>query len=122
MNWVPGRWVISCRGGRVWGGWSINLSMPPDADFDCWVEFPVKPLFVGEGGAVMELVFWSDCAKRWVHAVSDHFWRELPKGHIQVTTGDLAWLRGVMARHGWPAIRDCVAELERGPIPAVEEN
>jgi hypothetical protein len=100
-------------------GWSLNLSLPP-GDMDFEVELPGPPLFDTSQGPVLELVFWSELTKRWIHAVADHFWRELPEEHVQVTVGDLAWLRGVVGRHGPAALIECVADLERCMIPAVE--
>ncbi len=104
------------RAGGFWSGWSINLTTPLGADF--WVELPVPPLFDTTEGVVSELVFWSHAVERWVHAVSQHFERELPPGHVQVTVGDLAWLRGVAARKGQVGLRACIADLEQHMVPS----
>lgn len=95
-------------------GWSVNLTSPGH-DFE--LELPVPALFETSVGSVVELVFWSAVAERWVHAVSEHFARELPGGHVQVTLGDMTWLRRIVDRAGVMGLRVCVAELEESQIP-----
>jgi hypothetical protein len=81
------------------------------------LELPVPPLFESTQGPVMEIVFWSDNVERWVHAVSAHFVRELPDGHVQVTIGDLAWIDQVVSRWGFEGLRGCVEDLELVMVP-----
>jgi hypothetical protein len=82
----------------------------PGQEFE--IELPVLPLFKTSVGLVIELVFWSENTKRWIHAVSEHFERNLPEGHIQVTVWDMVWLKGVVSRLGVDGLRQCVGELE----------
>lgn len=96
-------------------GYSVNLSLK-DQDFE--VDLPVPPLFMTSVGPVAELVFWSVPAARWIHAVSEHFERQLPQGHVQVTVGDLTWLRGVVARTGLQGLMACISDLEEFQDPS----
>lgn len=95
-------------------GWSVNLSL---LDHDQEIELPVPPLFVTSVGPVIELVFWSQLVERWIHAVSEAFERELPQGHVQVTYGDLTWIRLVADRKGLQGLRECVSDLEEFQLP-----
>jgi len=85
---------------------------------DFVVDFPVPPLFRTRVGEVMELVFWSPVVARWIHGVSEHFERHLPRDHVQVTVGDLTWLRGVVGRRGLEGLRDCISDLEEFQAPS----
>lgn len=96
-------------------GYSVNLSLK-DQDFE--VDLPVPALFQTSVGLVMELVYWSEGTKRWIHHVSEHFERELPLGHVQVTVGDLTWFRGVVARKGLQGLRECIHDLEEFQLPS----
>jgi hypothetical protein len=103
------------RAGGFWQGWSINLS---ERGRDFWLELPVPTLFSTTEGVVIELVFWSLVAERWVHAVAEHFERQLPEGHVQLAVGDLAWLRSVAARKGQVGLRECIEDLEAHMLPS----
>ncbi len=100
-------------------GWSVNLSSL-DPDHTAEVELPVEPLWVGQFGPVVEVVFWSEAVSRWMHGVAAHFHRELPPGHIQVTVGDLAWIRHVTARAGSEGLKACLHDLESCMVPSAE--
>lgn len=103
----------------AWRGWSINLTIEgQEHTFE--TTLPAPPLFMSSLGPVVELVFWSDTVSRWMHAVSAPFWRELPEGHVQVTVGDLVWLKGVMDRRGGMGLAACVRELEASMVPGVD--
>lgn len=94
-------------------GWSINLSLvstDPRTVFE--VDFPVPPLWKGRYGDVMEVVFWSDRVQRWIHGVALSFERQLPTGHVQVTVGDLAWVRSMVLRRGVEGIVEVIHDLE----------
>lgn len=100
----------------MWRGWSVNLSMSgPDFTFE--TDFPVPPMFETSQGPVLEVVFWSQATERWIHGVSDYFERELPPGHVQVTVGDLAWVRQVVQRAGPAGLLECVEDLEQAMVP-----
>jgi hypothetical protein len=99
-----------------WRGVSVNLSTT-DPDHLFALELPVPPLFESTQGPVMEIVFWSGNVDRWVHAVSAHFARQLPEGHVQVTVGDLAWIDQVVSRWGLEGLRGCVEDLELVMVP-----
>lgn len=96
-------------------GWSVNVSMKGH-DFE--VDLPTRVMFATSVGPVVELVLWSELVNKWIHAVQDPFARDLPAGHIQVTVGDLAWLRQVVARRGPDALAECVDDLERSMVPS----
>lgn len=96
-------------------GYSVNLSLMTE-DFE--VDLPIPPLFQTSVGPVVELVFWSPPAERWIHAVSEHFERQLPEGHVQVTVGDLTWLRGVVGRTGLAGLMECISDLEEFQLPS----
>jgi len=95
-------------------GWSVNLS---ERGHDVQVELPSVALFETSQGPVVELVFYSETAKRWMHAVGSHFFRELPEGHVQVTIGDLTWLTQIVNRLGDDGLRQCVDELAEAMLP-----
>lgn len=82
------------------------------ADHCFGVEFPVAPLFETSQGPVMELVFWSELVKRWIHAVSQHFAQGLPEGHVQVALGDMQWVRYHAQQGGQDGLAWVVRELE----------
>ena len=82
------------------------------------MELPVAPLFTTSNGIlVIEVVVWSTLTLCWVHMVSEHFQRELPAEHVQVTVGDLVWVRQVVRLHGPQAIRNCVFDLQQEMVP-----
>ena len=100
-------------------GWSVNLSTTDPGDvFE--IDLPVPPLFESSQGPVIEVVFWSHLAERWVHGVSFHFERTLPPGHVQLALGDLVWLRRVVDRDGVNGLRECVHDLEISMVPSAE--
>jgi hypothetical protein len=84
------------------------------------VDLPVPPLFESTpvqsekdvAFPTMEVVFWSETVRRWVHLVSLSFVRALPEGHVQAAAGDLAWIEQVVRRSGVDGLRYCVEELE----------
>lgn len=92
-------------------GWSVNLSEPGNLHI---TDFPVPPLYQSQVDEypVNEVLFWSQNLERWVHLVSASFVRDLPAGHVQASSGDLAWIEQVVARSGLEGLRYCVAELE----------
>jgi len=100
-------------------GWSVNLSLVGQSQE---IDLPAPPLFQTSVGPVVELVFWSLLVERWMHAVSEHFERELPLGHVQVTYGDLTWIRRVAARSGIEGLRECVSDLEEFQLPSKGEG
>jgi len=100
----------------MWEGWSINLSIPGEQGM-FRTTLPVPPLFAAEAGPVIEIVFWSIRVERWIHGVSAYFDRELPPGHVQVTIGDLAWIRQVVWRKGPAGLIECIQDLEESMIP-----
>ena len=97
-------------------GWSVNLSSTAD-EHTFETELPVPPLWVGRFGPVVEVVFWSERAQRWMHGVSEPFERPLPDGHVQVTVGDLAWISQVEKSWGEQALMQCLRVLEEEQVP-----
>lgn len=95
-------------------GWSINLSLEDPSESVFMIELPVPPLYWSKitNEPVMETVFWSETAQRWVHIVSLHVERDLPRGHIQVTAGDIPWVRSMLLRRGDAGIHEIVRDLE----------
>jgi hypothetical protein len=104
----------SAFGGPGVRGWSVNIS---DARFDMWIDLPSQALFSTRAGPVIEIVFYSPKVSTWFHGVSEHFWRCLPSGHLQVTPGDMAWLRGMAQRHGSQIFSWCLAEFWLAQVP-----
>lgn len=100
----------------VYRGWSINLSSA-ESEHTCVIALPVPPLFDTSEGPVIEIVFWSHAVSRWIHEVSCYFERALPSGHVQVTVGDLEWIRRVVDRVGERGLIECVVDLERMMFP-----
>lgn len=86
----------------------MNIS---DARCDRWVDLPSQALFSTQVGPVVELIFYSPRVLTWFHGVSDHFYRELPSGHVQVTPGDMAWLRSMVQRYGAGIFSFCLFEF-----------
>lgn len=103
----------------MFSGHSINLSLPREdqsAVFD--VTLPVPPLYVGRFGPVLEVVFWSEEIRMWVHGVSQTFERPLPPGHVQVAVGDLHFIRIMKATKG-PRVGlvEAVTDLVNEQVP-----
>jgi len=95
-----------------WRGASVNLS---ESGGVAQIELPCPPLFETSGGPVIELVFYSSLCERWCHLVSAPVERTLPPGHVQVSLGDLAWIKHAERVFGPGAVRACALELEAFP-------
>jgi len=100
-------------------GWSVNLSIA-GSNYASEIELPVPELFRTGLGPILEVVFWSKLTNRWIHGVSDYFVRDLPEGHVQVTMGDLAWVRQVVSRAGTVGLIECIEDLEQCMMPSME--
>lgn len=94
----------------IWQGASVNLTRPRVFG----VRFPVPPLFDAPSGRVMELVFWSDFAQRWVHVVSQQFQRAqpLPQGAVQIALTDMQWVRQHVRQGGLEGLAWAVRQIE----------
>jgi len=102
-------------------GWSINVSVADASASTFEVDLPTSPLYYGcDGGAVIELVYWSDLVRRWMHLVAEHFERTLPSGHVQVALGDFPWIDAMVKRLGQRGLQECLRDLEQTMDPAAE--
>lgn len=95
----------------MWWGWSVNLTLP-GLEHSFELQLPIPPMFETRQGPVLELVFWSTYAERWIHAVSQHFQQPLPSGHIQVALGDMQWIRCHAQQGGRDGFAWAVHQLE----------
>lgn len=99
-------------------GLCLNLSVKDSEAAK--IELPTQPLFISSQGPVIEILFWSSMVKRWIHGVANSIDRVLPKGHVQVTVGDLAWIKRVVKEKGVAGLRECIEDLELDIIPDEE--